>query len=82
MDFSWSNEEEKFRDTVKKFLKENWDPSKSDLLEGADDNSFEDMRKFRHKLAEQGWLIMSWPEEYGGKNASYMQQMIFKEESA
>jgi len=82
MDFSWSNEEEKFRDTVKKFLKENWDPSKSDLLEGADDNSFEDMRKFRHKLAEQGWLIMSWPQEYGGKNASYMQQMIFKEESA
>ena len=82
MDFSWSNEENKFRQTVQDFLKNNWDPSKSDLLEGADDDSFEDMRKFRHKLAEQGWLIMSWPKEYGGKNASYMQQMIFKEESA
>lgn len=82
MDFSWSNEENKFRQTVQDFLKNNWDPSKSDLLEGADDDSFEDMRTFRHKLAEQGWLIMSWPKEYGGKNASYMQQMIFKEESA
>jgi alkylation response protein AidB-like acyl-CoA dehydrogenase len=82
MDFSWSDQENKFRQTVQEFLKNNWDPNKSDLLEGADDDSFEDMRKFRHKLAEQGWLIMSWPKEYGGKNASYMQQMIFKEESA
>ena len=82
MDFSWSKDEENFREEVKKFLLENWDPSKSDLLEGADDDSFKDMRKFRRKLAEQGWLIMSWPKEYGGKNASYMQQMIFKEESA
>ncbi|PZC40298.1 MAG: acyl-CoA dehydrogenase [Chloroflexi bacterium] len=82
MDFSWSKDEENFREKVKKFLLENWDPSKSDLLEGADDDSFKDMRKFRRKLAEQGWLIMSWPKEYGGKNASYMQQMIFKEESA
>jgi alkylation response protein AidB-like acyl-CoA dehydrogenase len=82
MYFSWSKDEENFREKVKKFLLENWDPSKSDLLEGADDDSFKDMRKFRRKLAEQGWLIMSWPKEYGGKNASYMQQMIFKEESA
>lgn len=82
MNFSWSKDEENFREKVKKFLLENWDPSKSDLLEGADDDSFKDMRKFRRKLAEQGWLIMSWPKEYGGKNASYMQQMIFKEESA
>ena len=34
---------------------------------------------FRHKLAERGWLTMSWPEEYGGEARSFESQYLFQE---
>ena len=34
----------------------------------------------RKKLANQGWLALSWPKEYGGAGASHMQQAIFTDE--
>ena len=32
------------------------------------------------KIGEQGWIGMSWPEEYGGRNADRIDQYIFEEE--
>ena len=34
----------------------------------------------RSKLAQRGWLVMHWPAEYGGTDASAMTQVIFNEE--
>lgn len=34
------------------------------------------------KLAERGWLVMGWPEKYGGCDASYIEQMVFAMEAA
>ena len=34
----------------------------------------------RKKLADKGWLALSWPKEYGGSDASVMQQVIFTDE--
>ena len=34
----------------------------------------------RKKLADQGWLALSWPKEYGGGGATHMQQAIFTDE--
>lgn len=31
-------------------------------------------------MAKHGWLTMAWPIEYGGRGATHMQQVIFKEE--
>jgi len=33
-------------------------------------------------LAERGWLVMSWPEKYGGADSSPMMNTIFAEEMA
>ena len=33
----------------------------------------------RRKLAQKKWLALPWPKEYGGLDASPMQQMIFNE---
>jgi len=33
-------------------------------------------------LAERGWLVMSWPKEYGGSDSSPMMNTIFAEEMA
>jgi alkylation response protein AidB-like acyl-CoA dehydrogenase len=37
-------------------------------------------RRMMKKLAERKWLAMAWPKEYGGLDASHMQQMLFNEE--
>jgi alkylation response protein AidB-like acyl-CoA dehydrogenase len=34
------------------------------------------------QLGADGWLAMSWPEEYGGRNASVTDQLIFTDEAA
>ncbi len=31
------------------------------------------------KLAERGWISMAWPKEYGGKEATIMEQLLFNE---
>jgi alkylation response protein AidB-like acyl-CoA dehydrogenase len=35
---------------------------------------------FARKLAAKGWLTRSWPREFGGQSASYVEQLIFNEE--
>ena len=37
-------------------------------------------RPCARKLADQGWLALSWPKEYGGGGATHMQQAIFTDE--
>lgn len=37
-------------------------------------------KQFRKRLAEQGWLTMGWPKEFGGAGASYMTQTVYMEE--
>jgi alkylation response protein AidB-like acyl-CoA dehydrogenase len=37
------------------------------------------MEGFRRKLAEKGWLAISWPREYGGAERSHIEQAIFHE---
>jgi len=34
-------------------------------------------RYMAKRLAEKGWLTMAWPKEYGGQDASIMDQVVF-----
>jgi len=36
-------------------------------------------RSVAERLAEKGWLSLPWPKEYGGKEHSYIEQLIFNE---
>jgi alkylation response protein AidB-like acyl-CoA dehydrogenase len=81
MEFKFSDEQEQFRSEVVAFIDDNWDaPPPS--LEPDNQEAFEAGRLYEKKLAANGWLTMAWPEEYGGQSASFMQQLIFREESA
>ncbi len=80
MDFAWSEGEQTFRSEVRAFLHEHWDAHALPDSEEDDDALWETIRAFRRRLADDGWLTMAWPAEYGGRGASFMQQMIFKEE--
>ena len=39
-------------------------------------------RVWQRKLFDNGWLVPGWPPEYGGRNATPVQQMVYFEELA
>lgn len=43
------------------------------------DEGWEFYKYMKGKYAEKGWSALSWPEEYGGKGASLMDQLLFDE---
>jgi alkylation response protein AidB-like acyl-CoA dehydrogenase len=83
MDLSFSPEEERFRERVRKFLRENLPP---DWGKGGGRPSgmsqIEFLKDWQRRLYENGFLGMSWPKEYGGQGASQIEMAIFNEEVA
>ena len=86
MDFRFTPEEETFRADVKEFLKHELKPGWDDGFDAESEIGVEahgDFAKnFNRKLADRGWLAIAWPEEYGGQDASVMQQVVYSEEMA
>jgi len=39
-------------------------------------------RQVVRQLGQDGWLAMSWPEEYGGRGGTMLDQLIFTDEAA
>jgi alkylation response protein AidB-like acyl-CoA dehydrogenase len=46
------------------------------------EESWEIARRYREKLVEAGWLTISWPKAYGGREATWMEQAIFDERTS
>ncbi|MEE9198845.1 MAG: acyl-CoA dehydrogenase family protein, partial [Dehalococcoidia bacterium] len=80
MRFAFTPEEEAFREEVKEFLRKEWS-GEAEVVEGSPE-WWDIERDMRKKLANKGWLAMSWPEKYGGADATVMQQVIFTDEWA
>lgn len=82
MDFGFSEENELFRAEVRKFLADHVSPEigreMRDSAAGADLGPL--TRELIGKIGDRGWIGMSWPEEYGGRNADLIDQYIFEEE--
>jgi alkylation response protein AidB-like acyl-CoA dehydrogenase len=45
-----------------------------------DRETLERRRAWQKKMHAAGWVGLSWPQEYGGRGANFMQQVIFDEE--
>lgn len=80
MDFELPPNVEEFRQEIREFLAKEW-PAERRRRVAAGDNYAEE-REFRRKLAQKGWLALSWPKEYGGQGRSILEQYIFSEEMA
>ena len=81
MDFDFSEEERRFLKDVDDFLRENHDP---DVMDVSRENMAQvcdtpKRRDFMKKLAERGWLGISWPEEYGGQNNRGLYEYLLNE---
>jgi alkylation response protein AidB-like acyl-CoA dehydrogenase len=76
MDLSWKPEDEAFRKEVRSYLESNLP---KDLPEDGDE-SFEARREWQAKMAEDSWVAIHWPKEFGGRGASVLQTIIYNEE--
>ena len=78
MDFELSETEKAFRDEVRAWLKAN---APHDAEGSGDMKSFIDSRRaWQKKLFDAGFVGLTWPEEYGGRGAGFMEQLIFNDE--
>ena len=86
MDYGFTLEEETLRKEFDAFYKEeikNAPPEWWISIEAmfADDAGAQYHRQMAKKLAAKGWLSRAWPTEYGGEDASLIEQFIFSDVS-
>ncbi len=81
MDFEFSAEEQAFAREVEAFLDEHATPEVADVCREnmAQIVDTPARRAFMKKLAERGWLGMTWPREYGGREMSGVYEYILNE---
>jgi alkylation response protein AidB-like acyl-CoA dehydrogenase len=85
MDFLDSPSEAAFRDEVRTWLAKHLVGEFVELGGRggpADDTGWETRVEWERMLGRDRWVGLSWPEEYGGRNASFAEQVIFNEEYA
>jgi len=78
MDLRWTAEEDAFRDEARTWLEEHKPPTP--LPPGDTAEGFAVNRAWERELFEGGWAVVSWPGEYGGRDASLWEWLIFEEE--
>ena len=85
MDFTDTPAEAAFRAEVRGWLAEHL---KGDFAAiggrggPADEHGWETRVEWERLLGKDRWLGLSWPEEYGGRAASFAEQVVFNEEYA
>ena len=82
MDFKFSPEDEAFRREFRSWLEHHiprdW---RDDELHDPDTlEEFERRRAWHRQLYDGGWMCIHWPQEYGGRGASLVQQVIYHQE--
>src|ERR1700694_117372 len=92
MDFNDSPEESAFRSEVRGFLQTELPDRFRGIAtggmmgggEGGGDmrSRFEELKEWRTKLSDKGWIAAAWPKEYGGAGLGVMEQFIMNEEFA
>ncbi|MBV1906430.1 MAG: acyl-CoA dehydrogenase family protein, partial [Pseudomonadales bacterium] len=81
MDFGYNEENERFRKEIKDFLVENVSREFREEVREMQGRGMGPLTKdLILKIGAKGWIGMSWPEEYGGRNADRIDQYIFEEE--
>ncbi len=81
MDFDFSPEERAFADEVRAFLDANDDP---DVFDVTRENMAQIVdtparRAFMKKLADRGWLGITWPKQYGGQDGEGVYEFLLNE---
>jgi alkylation response protein AidB-like acyl-CoA dehydrogenase len=78
VDLTWSDAEEAFRAEARTWLEEHV-PTPA-LPSGDTADGFALHLEWEYALHADRWAVVSWPEAYGGRDASLWQWLIFEEE--
>ena len=87
MDFGFSQQEKAFRQEVIEFIHQEFPPELrwkfgctfTPSVQSHEGEDWEYIKIMRRKVGAKGWLSLSWPEEYGGKNSLILQNIVFEE---
>ena len=77
MDLRWSPEEEAFRAAAREWLAANVPRG---LPSGDTKDGFRLHLDWERRLYDARWAVVSWPEAYGGRDATLWEWLIFEEE--
>jgi len=78
VDLTLSPNEQAFRDELRAWLSDNHPGEEP----AGDDAGFAFRKRWQRILHTQGYAGLSWPQEYGGRGATLIEQAIFGEEMA
>ncbi|MCX4388119.1 acyl-CoA dehydrogenase family protein [Micromonospora peucetia] len=78
MDLTWSAQDEQFRAEARDWLAVN--VPRQPLPSGDTAEGFAAHLEWERALHADRWSVVSWPREYGGREASIWQWLIFEEE--
>jgi alkylation response protein AidB-like acyl-CoA dehydrogenase len=83
VDLTLTPGETAFRDELRSWLATHvprgWD---TDLLQASMEEKFAFLRQWQKTVFQGGWVGIEWPQAYGGRGATLMEQAIFTEEMA
>jgi alkylation response protein AidB-like acyl-CoA dehydrogenase len=85
MDFRDTPQEAAFRDEVRTWLAEHLTGEFAEIGGGggpADESGWDLRLEWERLLGKDRWVGLAWPETYGGRDASIVEQVIFNEEYA
>ena len=88
MDFDDTVEEAQFRREARAWIDENAPKHLHDALASStfggmntgDEDPLEASKRWQKKKAEAGWACLLWPQEYGGRGATPIQNVIWNQE--
>jgi alkylation response protein AidB-like acyl-CoA dehydrogenase len=83
VDFSYPPEVEQVRKELRAWLAANLtdDVIAANRGRGRDEAAFQTLRTWSATLADAGWAAVSWPQEYGGRGAGVLEQLVCAEET-
>jgi alkylation response protein AidB-like acyl-CoA dehydrogenase len=83
VDFSYPSHAERFRNELRGWLSEHLTDEVVSVgrRRGRDESAFELLRTWDATVADAGWGAVSWPQAYGGRGASVLEQLVYAEET-
>jgi alkylation response protein AidB-like acyl-CoA dehydrogenase len=78
MDLNFTDSENAFRQECRAWLEAN--VPRESLPSGDTKEGFALHLEWEHKLFDAGWAAVSWPKQYGGREATLFEWLIFEEE--
>ena len=82
MDLAFTPEEQKFREEIRAWVRENLPEDIAHKVHNALRLSRDDLQRWARILGKKGWLGYGWPKEFGGPGWSAVQKHLFEEETA